>query len=65
MNDDLDPLVVLSDFNWHMIMEDTVFFRLGYDPFELIERIEGRNGCSICYFGAEGLTYLKQLLKTY
>ncbi len=61
----LDPLAVLSDFNWHMIMEDTPFFRLSYDPFELIGRIEGRNGCSICYFGSEGVLYLKELLKTY
>jgi hypothetical protein len=61
----LDPMVVLSDFNWHMIMEDTVFPNYNFDPFELIDRIEGRNGCSICYFGSEGVLYLKELLKTY
>lgn len=61
----LDPMVVLSDFNWHMIMEDTVFPNNNFDPFELIDKIEGRNGCSICYFGSEGVLYLKELLKTY
>jgi len=60
-----DPMAVLSDFNWHMIMEDTVFPNYNFDPFELIERIESRNGCSICYFGSEGVVYLKQLLKSY
>ena len=60
-----DPMAVLSDFNWHMIMEDTVFPNYNFDPFELIERIEGRNGCSICYFGSERVVYLKQLLKSY
>lgn len=61
----LDPMAVLSDFNWHMIMEDTVFPNYNFDPFELIEKIESRNGCSICYFGSEGVLYLKRLLKTY
>ena len=61
----LDPMAVLSDFNWHMIMEDTVFPNNNFDPFELIDKIEGRNGCSICYFGSEGASYLKQLLKTH
>jgi hypothetical protein len=60
-----DPMAVLSDFNWHMIMEDTVFPNYNFDPFELIERIETRNGCSICYFGSEGVVYLKELLKSY
>ncbi len=61
----LDPMRVLSDFNWHMIMEDTVFPNYNFDPFELIDRIENHNGCSICYFGSEGVVYLKELLKTY